>query len=261
MMDLINKTTDEIVKDRDLFKAISDEIFRWEEHDKEHAQTRSNFQIEKFIAMDNFTISSTFHSLLRNRRALAEGLFQKITEMKEAQREFDYKWNDKPKDGPIEWFTREGGKKLCWYDIDSLNLENYMKSAELEIRDRAQQMQFFDGLLDRLIELNGGPITKEQFESEDEMYWDRRFANQIHDEILARHTGISPGNIHSLRNATAPTISEDGRNRIKNDFPAMLEMLSGPEGIERFMSGLQSRISDGLQTITEEKKPLINNKP
>ena len=260
-MDLINKTTDDLVKDQDLFKLVSDEVFRWEQHDKEHAQTRSNFQIEKFIAMDNFTISSAFHALLRNRRALAEGLFQKVTEMKETQREFEYKWNDKPKDQPIEWFTRDGGKKLCWYDIDSLTMENYMRSSELEIRDRAHQMQFFDSLLDRLIELNGGPITKEQFETEDETYWERRFANQMYDEIMARHTGVSPGNIHSVRNATAPTITEDGKNRIKNDFPTMLDMLSGPEGIDRFVSGLQSRITDGVQTLTEAKKPLINIRP
>ena len=260
-MDLINRTTDDLVKDQDLFKAVADEVFRWEQHDKEHAQTRSNFQIEKFIAMDNFTISSAFQSLLRNRRALAEGLFQKITEMKETQREFEYKWNDKPKDGPIEWFTREGGKKLCWYDIDSLNMENYMRLCELEIRDRAQQMQFFDQLLDRLIELNGAPITKQQFDCEDQVYWERRFANQIHDEILARHTGVSPGNIHSVRNATAPTICQDDKNRIKNDFPTMLELFNGAEGIDRFMAVLQASITDGVQHVTQGKKPLINIEP
>jgi hypothetical protein len=121
---------------------VFDEVFKWENYDKEHAQGRSNFQIEKFIALDNFTIASSFNALLKNRRIMAEGLFSKITEMKERQREFDFKWENKPKDEPIEWFTTEGGKKLCWYDLDLMNLENFLRSSELEIRDRTQQIEY-----------------------------------------------------------------------------------------------------------------------
>lgn len=247
MREIDKLTASEIVKDQVIFRQVFDEIFRWEEQDKEHAQSRSNFQIEKFIALDNFTISSAFHSLLKNRRVLAEGLFHKVTEMKEAQREFDHKWKDKPKDQPIEWM----GKKLCWYDIDSMRFENYMRSAELELRDRVQQMRFFDGLLDKLIETNGGPITKEQFEEEESVYWERRLANQTYDEILSRHTGVSPGNIHSMRRAAAPTIVDD-RNRVKDPMD-VTKMLESPEGLDRFIADLRSSVALGIDDLTEKR--------
>jgi len=256
---LVNKSTEEIIKDSEVLKRVFDEVFKWEEYDKEHAQGRSNFQIEKFIALDNFTIASSFNALLKNRRIMAEGLFSKITEMKEQQREFDYKWDNKPKDQPIEWFTKDGGKKLCWYDLDLLNLENTLRSAELEIRDRTQQIEFFDKLLDKLLEMNGGPITREQFEKEDHIYWERRFANQAYDEMVSRQTGISIGNLHSMRRSTAPTLVSNDVNRVKNGFPDLSKAIAGGEQQIEFIIGLQEKVLDGIGDVTgQEVRALAN---
>lgn len=258
---LKNKTSEEIIKDSELFQKVFDEVFKWENYDKEHAQGRSNFQIEKFIALDNFTVASSFNALLKNRRIMAEGLFSKVTEMKETQREFDYKWKNNPKDEPIEWFTKEGGKKLCWYDLDLMNLENYLRSSELEIRDRTQQIEFFDKLLNKLIEMNGGPITKEQFEKEDHIYWERRFANQAYDEMVSRKTGIGIGNLHSMRRATAPTLVSDDVNRVKNGFPELGKAIEGGEKQLEFILGLQEKVMDGIQEVTgQNTKSLANEK-
>ena len=256
---LSEKTSSEIVKDAEVLQRVYDEVFKWEEYDKEHAQGRSNFQIEKFIALDNFTVASSFNALLKNRRIMAEGLFSKITEMKEMQREFDYKWKDKPKDQPIEWFTKEGGKKLCWYDLDLMNLENQLRSSELEIRDRTQQIEFFDKLLNKLIEMNGGPITKEQFEKEDHIYWERRFANQAYDEMVSRKTGISIGNLHSMRRATAPTLISDDVNRVKNGFPDLGKAIEGGEKQLEFILGLQEKVMDGIQEVTGQNTKTLAN--
>lgn len=256
---LVNKSTEEIVKDSEVLKRVFDEVFKWEEYDKEHAQGRSNFQIEKFIALDNFTVASSFNALLKNRRIMAEGLFTKITEMKEQQREFDYKWKDKPKDQPIEWFTKDGGTKLCWYDLDALNLENALRSAEIEIRDRTQQIEFFDKLLNKLIEMNGGPITREQFENEDHIYWERRFANQAYDEMVSKQTGIGIGNLHSMRRATAPTLVSNDVNRVKNGFPDLSKALAGGQGQIEFILGLQEKVLDGIGDVTgQEVRALAN---
>jgi len=256
---LSQKSSGEIVKDSEVLQKVFDEVFKWEEYDKEHAQGRSNFQIEKFIALDNFTVASSFNALLKNRRIMAEGLFSKITEMKEQQREFDYKWKDTPKDKPIEWFTKEGGKKLCWYDLDLMNLENFLRSSELEIRDRTQQIEFFDKLLNKLIEMNGGPITKEQFEEEDHIYWERRFANQAYDEMISRKTGISIGNLHSMRRATAPTLVSDDVNRVKNAFPDLGKAIEGGEKQMEFILGLQEKVMQGIGEVTGENiKSLAN---
>lgn len=255
---LSQKNSTEIVKDAEVLQKVFDEVFKWEEYDKEHAQGRTNFQIEKFIALDNFTISSSFNALLKNRRIMAEGLFTKIIEMKEKQREFDMKWKDNPKDIPIEFGTGEN-KKYCWYDLDSLTLENFLRSSELEIRDRTQQIEFFDKLLNKLIEMNGGPITREQFEKEDHIYWERRFANQSYDEMVSRKTGISIGNLHSMRRATAPTIVSGDVNRVKNGFPDLGKAIEGNENQLEFILGLQEKVMQGIGEVTGENiKSLAN---
>jgi hypothetical protein len=246
---LSEKSSSEIVKDAEVLQRVYDEVFKWEEYDKEHAQGRSNFQIEKFIALDNFTVASSFNALLKNRRIMAEGLFSKIIEMKEKQREFDMKWKDTPKDKPIEFGVGDE-KKYCWYDLDSLSLENFLRSAELEIRDRTQQIEFFDKLLNKLIETNGGPITKEQFEQEDHIYWERRFANQAYDEMVSRQTGISIGNLHSMRRATAPTLVSHDVNRVKNGFPDLGKAIEGGQGQIEFILGLQEKVMDGIGEVT-----------
>lgn len=250
---LATQSSEKIVQDPAVLQRVFDEVFRWEREDKEHAQGRSNFQIEKFIALDNFTIASTFQAMLKNRRIMAEGLFSKITEMKEHQREFDYKWTDRDRNEPMQWPTKDGGAKLHWYDLDYLNLQNFLKSSELEIRDRIQQIEFFDKILEKLLEQNGGPITREQFEAEDHVYWERRFANQAMDEMLSRTTGISIGNLHSMRRATAPTLVSDDVNRVKNSFPDLSKALAGTEGNMEFMVELQKKVMEGIEAVTGSK--------
>jgi glycosyltransferase involved in cell wall biosynthesis len=255
---LSEKSSSEIVKDAEVLQRVYDEVFKWEEYDKEHAQGRSNFQIEKFIALDNFTVASSFNALLKNRRIMAEGLFTKIIEMKEKQREFDMKWKDTPKDKPIEFGVGDE-KKYCWYDLDSLSLENFLRSSELEIRDRTQQIEFFDKLLNKLLEMNGGPVTREQFEQEDHIYWERRFANQAYDEMVSRQTGISIGNLHSMRRATAPTLVSHDVNRVKNGFPDLGKAIEGGQGQIEFILGLQEKVMDGIGEVTgQDIKALAN---
>lgn len=253
---LVEIPTSDIIKDAEVLQKVYEDVFKWENYDKEHAQGRTNFQIEKFIALDNFTIASAFTSLLKNRRNMAEGLFSKIIEMKERQREFDLKWENTPKDKPLG----DNGSH-SWYDLDSLKLENYLRSSELEIRDRTQQINFFDKLLDKLIEMNGGPITKEQFEQEDHIYWERRFANQAYDEILSGQTGISVGNLHSIRRATAPTLISDDKNRIKNPFPELSKLMSDAPNKQEFILGLQQKVVEGISEVTGvDTKKLANEK-
>lgn len=242
-------TPEEAAKNEDYLKFALEEVLRWEEEDKELAQGRTNFQIEKFFLLEQYTVPSAFHAALKNRRILAEGYMQKIIEIKERVREFEYKWEGKDKTKPIEWSMRgpNGGTKLCWYDIEQIEMTHYLKSAELEIRDRIQQMDTFDKILNKLVEMNGGPVTKEQFENEDHVYWERRFAEQSMDEMISSRTGISIGNIHSMRRGTAPTLVSDDVNRIKNGYGSIAEAMNNPEA---FLNGLQEKVLTGIAEVT-----------
>ena len=83
---------------------------------------------------------------------MATGYMYKLIEMKEKVREFEYKWKDQDKTQPLKWDIGGGpggpSQKLCWFDLDELSLQQYLKSSELEIRDRLHQMEHLDKMFE-----------------------------------------------------------------------------------------------------------------
>lgn len=244
-------------------KALA-ECNRWRESEVELAQGRSNFQIEKFIIHDNFTIPSAFKAAVINRKSVAEGLLSSIQEAKKNAREFNYKWEGKDKSKPIWWKTREGGEELCWYDIDEFHFHRFVEGLNSGFKSQIDELTFFDKVIEKLIELNGGhPPTKEEFDADQPVYWERRFANQALDELLAAQTGVSGGNIRSMRRATAPTVLDDDINRIKEGY-------ADPTNAMAFLESLQKHVASGIEEISgmtekileskEEKKQLAQEK-
>jgi hypothetical protein len=242
----------EAVTDDTYLRQASDNVFAWEESDKEISQGRTNFQIEKFIGMNTHNISVSFEHMLKERRIMAGGYMFKLIEMKERVREFDYKWKDvEDKTQPIKWETGGpgGGKKLCWYDLEELELMHYLKGSEMEIRDRLHQMQHMDKMLEKLVQQNGGtPPTREQFLEENEEYWDTRLAEQALDDLMASQTGISGANIQAMRRASAPAMV-DPRNNFKEGYLPMNKLLD-QQGRMEFINDLQSKVMKGYEKLT-----------
>lgn len=241
---------DQAVFDDAYLKQASANVFAWEESDKEMAQGRTNFQIEKFIGLNTHNISVSFEHILKERRIMASGYMQKLIEMKEHVREFEYKWGDKDKTQPLMWECGpNGSKKLCWYDLDELQMTHYLKSSEMEIRDRLHQMEHLDKILDKLVQQNGGtPPTREQFLEENQEYWDTRLAEQALDDLLAAQTGISGANLQAMRRASAPSIV-DPRNQFKEGYLPINKLLD-QQGRTEFINDLQSKVMKGYEKIT-----------
>ncbi len=241
------------VQDDDYLKTASDNVFRWEQSDKEMAQGRTNFQLEKFIGLNTHNISVSFEHILKERRIMASGYMQKLIEMREKVREFDFKWDGRDKSQPLVWDILGGGpgggKKLCWFDIDQLQLTHYLKSSELEIRDRLHQMEHMDKMMEALVERNDGVIpTREQFLEENEDYWDKRLAEQALDDLMAQRTGISIGNIQAMRRASGPSMV-DNKNELKEGYLPMDTLLT-QQGREEFVHDLQRKVLGGYEKIT-----------
>lgn len=251
---------DQAVNDENYLQLAFQNVLKWEESDKELSQGRTNFQIEKFILLETHTVPVAFENTLKSRRQMAEAYMYKLLEMKEKVREFEYKWKDKDKSQPIMWEQvgpGGGGKKLCWFDLDELSLTHYLKSSELEIRDRLHQMEHLDKILDKLIELNDGKlVTREQFLEADGLYWERRFADQAMDEIISAQTGISTGNLHSMRRASAPSIV-DTRNELPNGYLPLNKLLENSDGKYEFLNDLQQKVLAGIQEVTGENLGLL----
>ena len=240
------------VQDDDYLRIASDNVFRWEQSDKEMAQGRTNFQLEKFIGLNTHNVSVTFEHILKERRIMASGYMQKLIEMKERVREFDWKWanhNDKTQPLIYDVGTESGKKVLCWYDLEELNLTHFLRSSELEIRDRLHQMEHMDKMMDKLVEQNGGvPPTREQFLEENEEYWDTRLAEQALDDLMASRTGISIGNIQAMRRASGPAIV-DPKNELKEGYLPMDKLLS-PQGKDEFVNDLQKKVLRGYEKLS-----------
>ena len=257
-------TSEQAVMDDEYLQQAFANVLRWEESDKELAQGRTNFQLEKFALLETHTLPVAFENTLKSRRQMAEGYMYKLIEMKQRVREFEFKWADKDRSQPIFW--EEGGpgggsKKLCWFDLDELSLTHYLKSSELEIRDRLHQMEHLDKILDKLMEQNGGkPVTREQFLESDGAYWERRFADQAMDEMVAAQTGISIGNLHSMRRASAPSIV-DQRNTLPEGYMPLNKILESPQGKMDFLNDLQKKVLTGIQEVTGENLGMITGSP
>jgi len=253
-------TSEQAVMDEEYLHKAFENVLKWEESDKELAQGRTNFQLEKFALLETHTLPVAFENTLKSRRQMAEGYMYKLIEMKEKVREFEYKWKDQDRSQPIFWEESGpggGSKKLCWFDLDELTLTHYLKSCELEIRDRLHQMEHLDKILDKLVEENGGkPVSREQFLEGDALYWERRFADQAMDEMVAAQTGISIGNLHSMRRASAPAIV-DKRNELPEGYLPLNRMLESPQGKMEFLNDLQKKVLTGIQEVTGENLGMI----
>ena len=242
---------EEAVFNEDYLNQASRNVFAWEESDKQMAQGRTNFQLEKFIGLNTHNISVSFEHILKERRIMATNYMYKLIEMKEKVREFNYKWQDKDKSEPLMWETGSpnGGKKLCWHDMDELQLTHYLRDSEMEIRDRLHQMEHLDKMLDKLVEQNGGTApTREQFLEENQQYWDRRLAEQALDDLMASQTGISGANLQAMRRASAPSIVDD-RNNFKEGYLPMNKLLD-PQGRMEFINDLQGKVMKGYEELT-----------
>jgi len=244
----------EVLDDKNefMFKVLN-EANRWTESEVELAQGRSDFQIEKFIIHDSFTIPSAFKSALINRKSVAEGLLSKIIDAKKEAREFYYKWEGKDKTQPIWWKTRDGGEELCWYDIDEFHFHRMLEGLNHGFKASVQELECFDKLISRLIELNGGKlVSKKQFDADQPDYWERRLSNQSIDDLFAAKTGVNAGNIRSMRRASAPTVLENDVNRTKGSF-------GDPTNPLDFLSKLQENVSAGISEITSMDQKILSS--
>ena len=90
------RTVEEAVGDKagEYLNKAFENVYKYHEIDKELAQGRTNFQLEKFALLETYTLESAYESVLKSRRQMAEGLMTKIIECLEKVREFEYKWNE-----------------------------------------------------------------------------------------------------------------------------------------------------------------------
>jgi len=223
---------------------VLNEVNRWSDSELELCQSRSDFQIEKFIIQDSFTIPYAFKTALINRKSVAESILKEVIDTKTRAREFHYKWEGKDKTKPIWWKTPEGGETLSWHDIDEFYFNRTLENLAITFKSLVEELDFFDKIINRLIELNDGKlITKEQFDDDQPEYWQRRLSNQSLDDVIQARTGINAGNASSMRRASSPTVLTNDKNRTKGSFGDVNDPI-------KLLEDLQKNVEAGILELS-----------
>ena len=81
----------------------------------------------------------------------------------------------------------------------------------------------------------------------------------IRDRVAAQ-TGISIGNLHSMRRASAPSIV-DPRNTLPEGYMPLNKILESPQGKMDFLNDLQKKVLTGIQEVTGENLGMITGSP
>lgn len=219
------------------------------------AQSRTNFQIEKFIAMADNTPVNCYVTTLFQTRVMNGELLREVKEATELLREFEYKWKDNTdKNVPIWWHNNDGVRKLHWYDLDKVAHDHRVLEISINIKDKLQQLQFFYILMDKMKEVHGGEFTKLEYEQEAPEYWNARLQKQVFEDLMSRQFGINPGNMTSIITAVAEPILLDGNNSAI-EFPNIFKELAAGNFTE-VLNLLQGETSARLQAITGCNKNL-----
>ena len=211
--------------------AVYQEYLKWLPKYEEFAQGRTNFQIEKFVSLEDGTPANNYVNVLYQTRVMRGEFMREVKRGLELQRNFDYRWTTHLEthgpNVPIEVEDGESGKKFVWYDLEKLELEHTVHELRLSIKDKIQQLETFEAILNKLEENNGGNFTKDQYENEAPDYWEKRLERQSVDDIVSARLGVSTGNVKSIRQAMAPTILDNSPNQIKGEDPLIKRLIDG----------------------------------
>lgn len=253
-----NLPTTVVVDENQSFTADSvyQDYLKWLPKYEEFAQGRTNFQIEKFVALEDGTPSNNYVNVLFQTRTMRGEFMREVKRGIELQRNFDYRWNkhieEHGTDVPLEITDDNGSKKFIWYDLEKFELEHTVTELRLSIKDKIQQLEVFDAILRQLEENNGGEFTKDQLEQEAPEYWEKRFERQALDDIISARLGVTTGNAKSIRQAMAPTILKNSPNQIKKDDPLVKRLIDGRFDVLEAINEGNKSISDLYESNTKK---------
>jgi hypothetical protein len=264
-LDSVTKITDAATAAQFLF---DDYLTQYNDFN-EFAQGRTNFQIEKFIATADNTPVNCFVNTLHQVRVMRGELLREVKEATELMRTFKLKYPDgdlTPPDTMIKWPNNEGQMQNCWYDLDKIAHDHRVLELSINIKDKIQQLEYFNKILARMKELHGGDFTREEYEAEAPAYWNARLTKQIASALMSSRYGIDTGNYEALLNATAAPILPDSLNKpIQFPMGALHALTTGslfdgtPANLGDVINYLQASTQASIANVTGTVPQLQQN--
>ena len=183
----------------------------------EFAQTRSSFQIEKFIGCDEHTPVTKFRHLSHNCYVMVGALKDILLDMEVTRRSLDKMKRIYHEHKLLKLLhSILNPKRYENLDITIYRTECSLTEMEIRVKGLLQEIHIFDKLCEELEKKNGKPFTYEDFEKDQPNYWRVRLASQMHERQIGNALGFGEGNYESLLQAMQDPILPGSHNKIAN---------------------------------------------
>jgi hypothetical protein len=234
------------------FSNIEERLEKMKVRAEEFCQTRSNFQIEKFIACDEYTPISKFKHVAHNSYVTMQEIRREMIERERLLRKIK---------------TLEIKQKAHSETFEDADLEIYETSRQLDdldlrIKGLLKEVNYMEAICDKIekeeIEKTGTGFSDEKFQAQEPEYWTIRLANQMHQAQIGHQSGVGEGNYGSALMAAEKPILDGSTNEIEplpignmNDIAAIA--LLPRNGVrEKFLV-------DASQLPEEEREKILGN--
>jgi hypothetical protein len=199
------------MKENERFNKVENKLYKMIKREKDFAQKRTNFQIEKFIGCSEYTPITQFRLLSHNSFVILQEVRKELISIERKQRQLGRKEKSKHIDK----------------DLDILDLELEIENCNIRIMGLMKEIDLFEKCCEELEIRNGKPFTPEQLQEEEPLYWSKRLSNQIRQTQLGNQTGMGEGNLNSFENALAEPILKNSINIIENFLINKKELKNG----------------------------------
>ena len=221
------------------FETIEQRLKKMQQRANEFCQTRSNHQIGKFICEDEYTPITKFRHVAHNSYVAMQEIRRMVIERERKLREIEKKQElfDAYKRGEdVKPFKPDDN--IADYDLDIYEINRQLEDTEIRIKGLSKEVDYMEQICDKLESENGKPFTDEQYQQEEPIYWEKRFATQMHQSQIGQQLGIGEGNYRSYLQSIAKPVLEDGQQMrafdLSPDVIATTALIGRP-GIEEAM--------------------------
>lgn len=214
------------------FGEITEKLEKMKSRALEFAQTRSSFQIEKFVGADQYTPAAKYRHFAHNSHVLLENLKNMLIDRERMLRKLEKLKAELEDNGrnkqDLQKFGIEGDDENFVFDphyknldLDIYQLNCSLDAMEISIKGTMSELAIFERVLDQLEKDHGGPFTYEEFENAQPEEWHKRLSNQMHRSQAGARFGIGEGNYASYLQALEQPILPESNNvipPIPNEF-------------------------------------------
>lgn len=214
---------------------IESRLSKMRERAFEFAQARTSFQIEKFIGCDEITPTTRFRHLAHNSFMTLRTVKRAVLERERTERALQRV--QKKQNSFIVKLKKFFGADYD-LDIDIARLTEQIEDLDMQIKGGLAEVDVFEKLCDELEKQNGEPFSAAQLEAEEPLHWERKLALGGYQDQVSRATGVSPGNLHAMFQASASPILSGSNNltHLFNLNPDMLQAVATAPMITRTLN-------------------------